>query len=156
MTTSPPAASAAVSSQVRAFGRVLGRPVLRQVLPAMAVSAIGDGMSLVAVAWLAMSIAPPDQAGVWTALAVAAYALPATLGAAVLARWVRRLPGIALVTADATVRFVALGTIAALAIAGALTPRPTSSCWPGRRSCTPGATPGRTRSSPSWCRTRIG
>jgi hypothetical protein len=83
----------------------------------MAVSAIGDGMSLVAVAWLAMQIAPPGQSGVWTALAVAAYALPATLGAAVLARWVRGLPGIALVTADATLRFIALGTIAALAIA---------------------------------------
>jgi Major Facilitator Superfamily len=109
-------------SQVRAFGRVLGRPVLRQVLPAMLLSAIGDGMSLVAVAWLAVRIAPRDQSGVWTALAVAAYALPATFGAAVLARLVRRLPGAALVTVDATLRAVALGTIAALAIAGALAP----------------------------------
>jgi len=92
------------------------------VMPAMLLSAIGDGMSLVAVAWLAMSIAPQDQSGVWTALAVAAYALPATFGAAVLARLVRRLPGTALVTVDATLRAVALGTIAALAIAGALTP----------------------------------
>ena len=109
-------------AQVSAFGRVLRRPVLRRVLPAMLVSAIGDAMSLVAVAWLAMSIAPPDQAGIWTALAVAAYALPATLGAALLARWVRRLPGISLVTVDAALRFVALGTIATLAIVGALTP----------------------------------
>src|SRR5215470_2735318 len=109
-------------SQVRAFGRVLGRPVLRRVMPAMAVSAIGDGMSVVAVAWLALRIAPPHQAGVWTALAVAAYALPATFGAAVLARLVRGLPGTALVTLDATLRAIALGTIAALAIAGALVP----------------------------------
>jgi hypothetical protein len=42
----------------------------------MLVSAVGDGMSMVAVAWLAVQIAPPDQAGVWTGLAVAAYALP--------------------------------------------------------------------------------
>jgi MFS transporter len=109
-------------SQVSAFGRVLGRPVLRRVLPAMLLSAIGDGMSLVAVAWLAMSIAPSGQTGVWTALAVAAYALPATFGAGALARLVRRLPASALVTADATLRAIALGTIAALAIAGALSP----------------------------------
>jgi MFS family permease len=109
-------------AQVSAYGRVLRRPVLRRVMPAMAVSAIGDGMSLVAVAWLAVGIAPPGQAGVWTALAVAAYALPATFGAAVLARFVRRLPSTGLVTADAALRAVALGTIAALAIAGALAP----------------------------------
>jgi MFS family permease len=100
----------------------MGRPVLRRVLPAMLLSAIGDGMSLVAVAWLAVTIAPQGQSGVWTALAVAAYALPATVGAAALSRLVRRLPGTALVTVDATLRAVALGTIAALAVAGALTP----------------------------------
>lgn len=109
-------------SQVAAFGRVLGRPVLRRVMPAMLLSAIGDGMSVVAVAWLALRIAPADQAGAWTALAVAAYTLPATFGAAVLARLVRSLAGTTLVSLDATLRAVALGTIAALAIAGALTP----------------------------------
>jgi MFS family permease len=107
---------------VRAFGRVLGRPVLRRIMPAMLLSAIGDGMSVVAVAWLALQIAPPDESGVWTALAVAAYTLPATLGAAVLARLVRRLPSTALVTVDATLRAGTLGTVAALAIAGALAP----------------------------------
>jgi hypothetical protein len=96
--------------------------MLRRVLPAMLLSAIGDGMSVVGVAWLALRIAPADQAGVWTALAAAAYALPATFGAAVLARLVRGLPGPALVTPDATLRAIALGTIAALAIAGALAP----------------------------------
>jgi MFS family permease len=109
-------------SQVGTFGRVLRRPVLRRVMPAMLLSAIGDGMSVVAVAWLAVRIAPADQAGVWTALAVAAYTLPATFGAAVLARLVRGLPGTALVSLDATVRALVLGTIAALAIIGALGP----------------------------------
>jgi Transmembrane secretion effector len=109
-------------SQVRAFARVLGRPVLRRVLPAMLLSAIGDGMSVVAVAWLAVRIAPPDRTGVWTALAVAAYTLPATFGAAVPARLVRHLPATALVTADATLRAIALGTVAALAITGVLVP----------------------------------
>jgi Major Facilitator Superfamily len=101
---------------------VLGRPVLRRVLPAMLLSAIGDGMSVVAVAWLAVHIAPADRAGAWTGLAVAAYALPATFGAAALARLVRGLPATALVTLDAALRAVALGTIAALAIAGILAP----------------------------------
>jgi predicted MFS family arabinose efflux permease len=109
-------------SQATAYRRVLGRPVLRRILPAMLLSAIGDGMSLVAVAWLAVRIAPAGQAGVWTALAVAAYALPATLGAALLARLVRGLSGTALVTVDATLRAIALGAIAALAIADALGP----------------------------------
>jgi hypothetical protein len=76
-----------------AFGRVLRHPVLRRVLPGVLVSAVGDGMSVVAVAWLAVEIAPPGQAGVWTGLAVAAYALPATVGAAVLGRFVRGSPG---------------------------------------------------------------
>jgi MFS family permease len=110
-----------LQAPARAFGRVLGRPVLRRVLPAMLFSAIGDGMGLVAVAWLAMRIAP-GRPGVWTALAVAAYALPATVGAGALARLVRRLSGTGLVTVDATLRAVALGTIAVLAIAGALAP----------------------------------
>jgi Major Facilitator Superfamily len=104
------------------FGRVLRRPVLRRVLPAMLLSAIGDGMSVVAVAWLAVRIAPPGQSGLWTGLAVAAYTLPATVGAAALARLVRGLPATALVTVDAALRAVALGTIAGLAIANALAP----------------------------------
>jgi len=114
----------ALVNPVAPFRRVLRRPVLRRVLPAMLLSAIGDGMSVVAVAWLAVGIAPPGQSGVWTALAVAAYSLPATLGAAVLARLVRGLPGTALVTVDAALRAVALGTIASLAITGRLTPAP--------------------------------
>jgi len=115
-------ASGILRSQVGAFGRVLGRPVLRRVMPAMLLSAIGDGMSLVAVAWLAVRVAPAEQAGVWTALAVAAYALPATVGAAVLAPLVRGLSGTTLVSLDAALRAGALGTVAALAIAGTLTP----------------------------------
>jgi MFS family permease len=109
-------------SQAGAFRRVMGRPVLRRVMPAMLLSAIGDGMSVVAVAWLALRIAPADQAGVWTALAVAAYTLPATFGAAVLARLVRGLAATTLASLDATLRAVLLGTIAALAISGTLAP----------------------------------
>jgi MFS family permease len=96
--------------------------VLRRVLPGVLVSALGDGMSMVAVAWLALQIAPPDQAGVWTGLAVAAYALPAPVGAVLLARLVRRLPGAQLVAVDAALRAVALGLVAVLAAAELLSP----------------------------------
>src|SRR5712692_11337974 len=109
-------------SRFGAYGRVASQPVLRRLLPGMLVSALGDAMSMVAVAWLAVQIAPPGREGVWTGLAVAAYSLPATLGAAVFGRLVRGFTGARLVAADATVRAVALGTIAVLAVAGALTP----------------------------------
>lgn len=104
------------------LGRLLNHPVLRRLLPGMLVSALGDGMSMVAVAWLAVQIAPPGQAGVWTGLAVAAYALPATLGAALLARLVRGLSAARLVAADASLRAAALGVVAALAVGGLLNP----------------------------------
>jgi predicted MFS family arabinose efflux permease len=104
------------------YGRLLRHPVLRRVLPGMLISALGDGMSMVAVAWLALAIAPPGQAAVWIGLAVAGYALPAPLGAALLAGVMRRLTASQLVAADATLRAASLGTVAVLAAAGRLTP----------------------------------
>jgi MFS family permease len=99
------------------------RELLRHpVVPGLLISALGDGMSLVAVAWLAVQIAPAGQAGAWTGLAVAAYALPASLGAAVLSRFMRGLRAARLVAADATLRAVTLGTIAVLAVTGLLDP----------------------------------
>jgi MFS family permease len=112
----------AARSWIGSIGRVLRQPALRRILPGMLVSALGDGMSMVAVAWLAVQIAPPDQAGVWTGLAVAAYALPATIGAGLLARFVRGLRGVRLVAVDASLRAVALGAIAVLAVTGLLDP----------------------------------
>lgn len=109
-------------SWIGSVGRVMRQPVLRRVLPGVLVSALGDGMSMVAVAWLAVQIAPPDQAGIWTGLAVAAYALPAPVGAVLLARLVRRFRGAQLVAADAALRAVALGLVAILAVAGLLNP----------------------------------
>ena len=39
----------------------LVHPVFRRVLPGAAASALGDGMSAVAIAWLALKLAPPDS-----------------------------------------------------------------------------------------------
>src|SRR5262245_61194027 len=119
VSAAPPAVSRPVFGS---FGPVLRQPSLRRILPGMAVSALGDGMSMVAVAWLAVRIAPAGEAAAWTGLAVAAYTLPATLGAAAFSRLVRRFSGAGLVAVDASVRAVALGTIAVLAVTGRLGP----------------------------------
>ena len=60
---------------------VIASPVLRRLLPAFAVSAIGDGMSAVGVAWLAIRIAPPADRDLVVGVAVAAYTLPGAAGA---------------------------------------------------------------------------
>ncbi|MFC7531991.1 MFS transporter [Actinoplanes sp. GCM10030250] len=104
------------------YRQVIEQPRLRRILPGLAVSALGDGMTMVAVAWLAVQIAPAGQTAIWTGLAVAAYSLPATLGAALFSRLVRRFSGAQLVAADAAVRAVALGAIAVLAVTGRLDP----------------------------------
>jgi hypothetical protein len=96
--------------------------VLRRLLPALAVSAVGDGMSAVGVAWLAIRIASPADRGLVVGVAVAAYTLPGAAGAVLLARPLRRLAGRRLVAADSTLRAVALAMIPLLYAFGALGP----------------------------------
>jgi hypothetical protein len=110
--------------QASAFAPVLASPVLRRLLPALAVSAVGDGMSAVGVAWLAIRIASPADRGLVVGVAVAAYTLPGAAGAVLLARPLRRLVGRRLVAADATLRAVALAMIPLLYAFGALGPGP--------------------------------
>jgi hypothetical protein len=94
--------------------------VLRRVLPGAALSALGDGMSAVAIAWLALKLAPPGSRGLWVGAAVAAYSLPGAAGAVVLRRWLRNRGGARLVLVNALLRALALGLIGCLAIAGRL------------------------------------
>jgi len=112
----------APAGRFAAFRRVLARPLLRRVLGGVLVSALGDGMNAVAVAWLALLIAPEGQAGLWTGLAVAAYTLPATVGMVVLGPLVRRFNGAGLMALDATLRGGMLAVVAVLAVANVLTP----------------------------------
>jgi hypothetical protein len=65
----------------------LSHPVLRQVPPGAAASALGDGMSVVAIAWLTLRLAPEARRGLWVGAAVAAYSLPGAAGAVALRRW---------------------------------------------------------------------
>lgn len=94
-------------------------PVLRRLLPGVALSALGDGMSVVAIAWLALRL---SDSAVLVGAAVAAYSLPGALGAAVLGRWLRARGGAPLACANAVVRASALGVTAVLALVNVLAP----------------------------------
>src|SRR5580658_3334082 len=101
---------------------VLSHPVVRRLLPGYLLSALGDGMSAVAIAWLALRLAPEPTRGLWVGAAVAAYSVPGALGAALLGRWLRHRGGVRLAGADAVLRAVALGAIPVLWAAHLLTP----------------------------------
>ena len=103
-----------------ALSPVLASPALRRLLPAFAVSAVGDGMSAVGVAWLAIRIAQPADRGLVVGAAIAAYTLPGAAGAVLLARPLRALAGRHLVAADAALRAVTLSAIPVLYAFGAL------------------------------------
>ena len=100
----------------------LVHPVFRRVLPGAAASALGDGMSAVAIAWLALKLAPAGSRGLWVGAAVAAYSLPGAAGAVVLRRWLSGRQGAGLVLVNAVTRACALGLVACLALAGLLDP----------------------------------
>ncbi|MFC4017132.1 MFS transporter [Micromonospora sp. GCM10011542] len=100
---------------------VVSHPLLRRVLPGLAVSALGDGMALVAVTWLALQLAPPGQRGTWIAIAVAAYTLPSAAGTIVFGRLLSGRSGAQLAGWDAILRAAALAAIPAAHLAGALT-----------------------------------
>ena len=72
----PPAGRAAwLAGRTRSspYYPALSHPVLRRVLPGAAASALGDGMSAVAIAWLALRLAPEPSRGLLVGAAVAAY-----------------------------------------------------------------------------------
>src|SRR5262249_38679938 len=89
-----------------AYRPVLAHRVLRRLILGFAVSYLGDGMSFVAVAWLAIEIAPESSTGLWVGAAVAAYTLPGVVGALALGRRLRRISPQRLMIADNVVRAV--------------------------------------------------
>jgi predicted MFS family arabinose efflux permease len=90
---------------------VLSHRLLRRVLPGLAVSALGDGMALVAVTWLALELAPAAHRGAWVAVAIAAYTLPSAAGAVLFGRLLAGRSGAQLAGWDATLRASALAAI---------------------------------------------
>ncbi len=94
----------------------------RRLLPALAISDLGDGMSVVAVAWLAVQISPPGARGPLIGAAVAAYILPGAVGALLLGRWLRSLPAQRLIRANAWTRALFLGCVPLAWAVGVLHP----------------------------------
>ncbi len=105
-----------------AYRPVLANRVFRRLILGFAVSYFGDGMSFVAVPWLAIQLAPQETAGLWVGGAVAAYTLPGVVGALVFGRRLRRVSAKRLLFADNVVRGVFLGAIPLVWLAGLLTP----------------------------------
>jgi MFS family permease len=101
---------------------LLGDRQARRLLAGLGVSSLGDGMSTVTIAWLAVRTAPAGHLGLYVGLAVAAYTLPGALGAVSLGRYLRRRPARALVLGHCLLRAVLLGAVVLLAAIGALSP----------------------------------
>jgi MFS family permease len=104
-----------------AYRPVLANPVFRRLILGFAVSYLGDGMSFLAVPWLAIELAPEATAGLWVGGAVAAYTLPGVAGALLFGRRLRRMPARRLLLADNVVRGVFLGAVPLAWLAGLLT-----------------------------------
>jgi MFS family permease len=100
---------------------VLADRVFRRLSLGFAVSYLGDGMSFLAVPWLAIELAPHATAGLWVGGAVAAYTLPGVLGALLFGRRLRRVPAKRILLADNVVRAVFLGGVPLAWLAGVLT-----------------------------------
>jgi predicted MFS family arabinose efflux permease len=94
----------------------------RHLLTGLGVSSLGDGISMVTIAWLAILVAPADQVGLFVGLAVAAYTLPGVIGALAFASLLRGRSPRALVLIHCLLRTSFLGLIALLWLADALTP----------------------------------
>ena len=105
-----------------AYRPVLGNRVFRRLMLGFGVSYLGDGMSFVAVAWLAIELAPPATVGLWVGGAVAAYTLPGVIGALAFGSRLRRMPARRLLLADCVVRGVFLGAVPLAWLTGVLTP----------------------------------
>lgn len=104
-----------------AYRPVLAHRVLRRLILGFAVSYLGDGMSFLAVPWLAIELAPHASQGLWVGGAVAAYTLPGAVGAVTFGRRLRRVSARRLLLADNILRGVFLGAIPVAWLAGVLT-----------------------------------
>jgi DHA3 family macrolide efflux protein-like MFS transporter len=93
---------------------------MRRLLPGFAISYVGDGMSVVAVSWLAIQLAPPASRGAWVAAALAATALPSLLGTLTLDRFMSGRGGAQLAGWDAILRATVLGAIPVCYVFGVL------------------------------------
>jgi predicted MFS family arabinose efflux permease len=106
----------------RAYRALLRDSRARRLLSGLGVSSLGDGMSTVTIAWLAVQTAPPGRLGLFVGLALAAYTLPGAVGALALGRYLRHRHARELVLAHCLLRTGFLGAVVALEATGALSP----------------------------------
>jgi MFS family permease len=104
------------------YRAALREPRFRRLLPGFVISSLGDGMSIVAVAWLALELAPARIEELVVGAAVAAYVTPGVIGGLVLERYLRNVEAKRLLIADCVLRSVCIGSIPVLFVAGWLTP----------------------------------
>ncbi len=88
----------------------------------LGVSSLGDAMSAVTIAWLAVRLAPPGAVGVFVGGALAAYTLPGAVGALALGRLMWSRPARSLVLYNGLLRAGLLAAIAVLSLSGSLAP----------------------------------
>ena len=94
----------------------------RLLLAGLGASSLGDGLSTVTIAWLAVSIAPATEVGLFVGLAVAAYTLPGVIGALVFGRFLRGRPARTMLLGHCLLRTACLGAIALLYAGDMLAP----------------------------------
>ncbi|TQJ92872.1 MFS transporter [Streptomyces sp. SLBN-31] len=103
------------------YTRCLANPDFRRLQPGFLVSFLGDGMSFIGVAWLAVELAAPTHRSLVVGLAVAAYSLPAALGSLTLGRWLSGRNARSLILVNALLRGALFALIPALYWTGLLT-----------------------------------
>jgi len=94
----------------------------RRLLAGLGASSLGDGLSTVTIAWLALSVATASDVGLFVGLAVAAYTLPGVIGAVAFGRFLRGRSARAMLLGHCLLRTGCLGGIALLYAAGMLAP----------------------------------
>ena len=104
------------------YRKLVRDPRTRRLLAGLGASALGDGMSTVTIAWLAVLIAPPANAGAYVGVVISAYTLPGVVGALAFGRFLRHRPARVLVLAHTCLRACFLGAVAILWAAGSLRP----------------------------------
>lgn len=86
------------------YARCLANPDFRRLQPGLLISFLGDGMSFVGVAWLAVELADPASRSMVVGLALAAYSLPAAIGSLTLGRWLSGRNARSLILVNALLR----------------------------------------------------
>ncbi|NBM14393.1 MFS transporter [Streptomyces sp. GC420] len=102
------------------YTRCLANPDFRRLQPGFLVSFLGDGMSFVGVAWLAVELAAPADRSLVVGLAVAAYSLPAAIGSLTLGRWLSGRNARSLILLNSLLRGAVFALIPALYWTGLL------------------------------------